>query len=127
MYACPMISTVTSWSWKDQQVLHLAWNWQSRQCLAVLTGHNHYVMCASFHLRDSLVVSASLDQTVRVWDTHTHVQLCALPGHQEEVRALAVHNDLLFSGSEDSTIKARNVARPTPPPPPTNALQRVLM
>ncbi len=31
-------------------------------------GHNHYVMCAQFHPTDDLVASASLDQTVRVWD-----------------------------------------------------------
>ena len=36
--------------------------------MSVLTGHNHYVMCAAFHPKDDLVVSASLDQTVRVWD-----------------------------------------------------------
>ena len=35
---------------------------------SVLTGHNHYVMCANFHPTEDLVVSASLDQTVRVWD-----------------------------------------------------------
>ena len=35
----------------------------------MLTGHNHYVMCAAFHPKDDLIVSASLDQTVRVWDT----------------------------------------------------------
>ena len=35
---------------------------------SVLTGHNHYVMCAQFHTTEDLVVSASLDQTVRVWD-----------------------------------------------------------
>ena len=34
----------------------------------MLTGHNHYVMCAQFHPKDDLVLSASLDQTVRVWD-----------------------------------------------------------
>ena len=44
------------------------WNWQSRTCVAVLTGHNHYVMSAQFHPTDDLVVSASLDQTARVWD-----------------------------------------------------------
>ena len=44
------------------------WNWISRTCVATLTGHSHYVMCARFHPRDDLVVSASLDQTVRVWD-----------------------------------------------------------
>ncbi|KAM1281914.1 hypothetical protein ACFX2I_022461 [Malus domestica] len=31
-------------------------------------GHNDYVMCASFHPKEDLVVSASLYQTVRVWD-----------------------------------------------------------
>ena len=35
---------------------------------SVLTGHSHYVMCAQFHPSEDLVVSASLDQTVRVWD-----------------------------------------------------------
>lgn len=44
------------------------WNWQSRNCVAVLTGHNHYVMSANFHPKEDLVVSASLDQTIRVWD-----------------------------------------------------------
>lgn len=44
------------------------WNWQSRSCVCVLTGHNHYVMSANFHPKEDLVVSASLDQTVRVWD-----------------------------------------------------------
>ena len=52
----------------DDQTLRL-WNYESRSCLSVLTGHNHYVMCASFHPSEDLIVSASLDQTVRVWDT----------------------------------------------------------
>ena len=30
--------------------------------------HNHYVMCAQFHPAEDIIVSASLDQTVRVWD-----------------------------------------------------------
>ena len=52
----------------DDQTLRL-WNYETRTCLSVLTGHNHYVMCASFHPSEDLIVSASLDQTVRVWDT----------------------------------------------------------
>ena len=48
----------------DDQTIRI-WNWQSRTCIAVLTGHNHYVMCATFHPKDDLVASASLDQTVR--------------------------------------------------------------
>ena len=51
----------------DDQTIRI-WNWQSRSCIAILTGHNHYVMCAQFHPKNDLVVSASMDQTVRVWD-----------------------------------------------------------
>lgn len=44
------------------------WNWQARTVICVLTGHNHYVMSAQFHPKEDLIVSSSLDQTVRVWD-----------------------------------------------------------
>ena len=57
----------TSFVSSDDQTVRI-WNWQSRQCISVLTGHNHYVMCAQFHPSEDMVVSASLDQTVRVWD-----------------------------------------------------------
>lgn len=25
------------------------WNYQSRACVNIITGHGHYVMCAQFH------------------------------------------------------------------------------
>jgi len=52
----------------DDQTLRL-WDFEKRCVISVLTGHNHYVMSASFHPSDDLIVSASLDQSVRVWDT----------------------------------------------------------
>lgn len=37
--------------------------------MTILTGHTHYVMSASFHPDDEdLIVSASLDNTIRIWD-----------------------------------------------------------
>ncbi len=87
----------------DDQTIRV-WNWQSRSCVCVLTGHSHYVMCAQFHPSDDLVVSASLDQTVRVWDisgmcdacthtrahvhAHTHTCTCAAYTH---TRTLHTH------------------------------------
>src|SRR5260370_29333206 len=41
---------------------------KSRNCIAILTGHSNFVMSALFHPKEDLVVSASMDQTVRVWD-----------------------------------------------------------
>jgi coatomer protein complex subunit alpha (xenin) len=37
-------------------------------CIAILSGHSHYVMAATFHPEDTLIASCSLDQTIRVWD-----------------------------------------------------------
>ncbi|XP_053990351.1 uncharacterized protein LOC128882670 isoform X2 [Hylaeus volcanicus] len=68
----------------DDQTVRI-WNWQNRSCIALLAGHNHYVMCAQvrylhqlkkftlpinvqFHPKQDLVVSSSLDQSIRVWD-----------------------------------------------------------
>ena len=49
-------------------------------------GHNHYVMCASFHPKDDLVVSASLDQTVRVWDIGGLRKKTVAPGGEDVLR-----------------------------------------
>ena len=49
-------------------------------------GHNHYVMCACFHPKDDLVVSASLDQTVRVWDISGLRKKTVAPGGEDVLR-----------------------------------------
>lgn len=36
--------------------------------VCTMTGHNHYVMSAQFHPTEDLIASASLDQSVRIWD-----------------------------------------------------------
>jgi len=33
-----------------------------------MTGHSHYVMCAQWHPSRDLIVSCSLDATLRLWD-----------------------------------------------------------
>ena len=65
----------------------------------MLTGHNHYVMCASFHPKEDLVVSASLDQTVRVWDIGGLRKKSVAPG-DEMMRAPQQMNNDLFGGGE---------------------------
>ncbi len=58
----------------DDQTIRI-WNWQSRTCVSVLTGHNHYVMCALFHPKDDLVRCCSGDEnTARPGGLH-HVAL----------------------------------------------------
>ncbi|XP_041036564.1 coatomer subunit alpha [Carcharodon carcharias] len=70
---------------------------------SVLTGHNHYVMCAQFHPSEDLVVSASLDQTVRVWDISGLRKKNLSPGAVEsDVRGISGVD--LF-GTTDAVVK----------------------
>jgi coatomer subunit alpha len=70
--------------------------------VAVLTGHNHYVMCASFHPKEDLVVSASLDQTVRVWDIGALRKKTVSPA--DDILRLTQMNTDLFGGI-DAVVK----------------------
>ena len=43
-------------------------------------------MCANFHLKEDLVVSASLDQTVRVWDISGLRKKTVAPSGEDSLR-----------------------------------------
>lgn len=47
---------------------------------------------------------------MRVWDVESLACLATLQGHSGAVRALAASPDRVFSGSDDTTIKARQSA-----------------
>jgi len=51
----------------DGQTIHI-WSSTSHNCIAIFTGHSHYVMSAQLHPKEDLIVSTSMDQTVGVWD-----------------------------------------------------------
>ena len=80
----------------DDQTVRI-WNWQSRQCISVLTGHNHYVMCAQFHPSEDMVVSASLDQTVRVWDISGLRKKSVAPGPGGRGRIQKLSTDIRYT------------------------------
>ena len=59
-------------------------------------------MCASFHPKEDLVVSASLDQTVRVWDIGSLKKKSASPA--DDLLRLSQMNTDLFGGV-DAVVK----------------------
>jgi coatomer protein complex subunit alpha (xenin) len=79
----------------DDQTIRI-WNWQSRTCISVLTGHNHYVMCAAFHVKESL------DQTVRVWDISGLRKKTVSPA-DDMIRLPQMNSDLFGGG--DAVVK----------------------
>ena len=72
-----------------------------------MTGHNHYTMCAQFHPKEDLVVSASLDQSVRVWDISGLRKKHSAPTSMtfEDQMARANQNQADMFGNTDAVVK----------------------
>jgi hypothetical protein len=57
------------------------WETDSGQVLAVLRGHEDWVIHAAFSPDDTRIVTTSLDDTARVWETESGQALAVLRGH----------------------------------------------
>ncbi|KAG6328237.1 hypothetical protein ID866_10852, partial [Astraeus odoratus] len=72
-------------------------------------GHTSGVFSVAFSPDDRLIVSGSLDKTIRVWDAHTGSQLGSpIEGHTNVVWSVAFSPDgsrWIASGSLDNTIR----------------------
>ncbi|KAJ1367306.1 hypothetical protein KIN20_028197, partial [Parelaphostrongylus tenuis] len=72
-------------------------------------GHNGWVSCVRWSPRDEMCfVSASFDKSLKMWDIRSSkTSLFDLHGHEDRILCCAWGDDLVASGSADSTIKKR--------------------
>ena len=75
--------------------------------LRTFTGHSGYVLSCAFSKDGRLFVSASGDETLKIWDVQTGQCKCTLSGHSSYVNACCFSPDggSVLSGSADNTLK----------------------
>jgi hypothetical protein len=75
--------------------------------IRTLEGHSGYVRGCAFSPDGKLIVSASDDRTLKVWDSETGQSLRTLEGHSASVNGCAFSPDgkLIVSASDDHTLK----------------------
>ncbi|OBZ67766.1 Coatomer subunit alpha-2 [Grifola frondosa] len=78
---------------------------QSRRCLFTLHGHLDYVRTVQFHHEMPWILSASDDQTIRIWNSTSRNCIAILTGHSHYVMSAQFHpkEDLIVSASQDQT------------------------
>ncbi|OQO09455.1 hypothetical protein B0A48_04855 [Cryoendolithus antarcticus] len=86
-----------------------------------LQAHNDTITALDFDVPFGMMVTAALDDTVRVWDLSAGRCMGLLEGHLSSVRCLQVEDHLVATGSMDASIRLWDLSQAdyTPPPPST--------
>ena len=88
---------------KSMPVLHE--HLESGSNLKTLPAHNDVITALDFDMPFGTMVTAALDDTVRLWDLNLGRCMGFLEGHTASVRCLQIEDQILATGSLDATIR----------------------
>jgi mitochondrial division protein 1 len=84
---------------------------QAGSRLRDMQAHNDTVTAIDFDLPFGTMVTAALDDTVRVWDLNSGRCMGLLEGHKSSVRCLQVDDDIVATGSMDASIRLWDLSK----------------
>ncbi|KAI8968562.1 WD40-repeat-containing domain protein, partial [Mycotypha africana] len=79
--------------------------YETGTCFKTLQAHTDDILDLDFNHPRGMLVSSSLDGTVKAWDLYRYRCLGNLEGHKSIVRCLQMEGSHLLTGSDDSTLK----------------------
>ena len=83
--------------------------------------HNDTITAMDFDVPFGTMVTAALDDTVRVWDLNAGRCMGMLEGHHASVRCLQVEDNIVATGSMDASIRLWDLSRADYQAPDTQA------
>jgi mitochondrial division protein 1 len=94
---------------KSMPILHE--HFEPGSMIRELPAHNDMITALDFDVPFGTMVTAALDDTVRVWDMSAGRCMGLLEGHTASVRALQVEDNIVATGSMDATIRLWDLSK----------------
>ncbi|KAI5868394.1 mitochondrial division protein 1 [Durotheca rogersii] len=94
---------------KSMPVLHE--HFEPGYMIREIKTHTDMITAVDFDVPFGTMVSASLDDTVKVWDLNAGRCIGLLEGHTASVRALQVEDNILATGSMDATVRLWDLSK----------------
>jgi division protein 1 len=94
---------------KSMPVLHE--HYEPGTSIRSFRAHQDNITSLDFDAPFGTLVTAALDDSVRVWDLSSGRSVGALEGHTASVRALQVEDNILATGSLDATIRLWDLSK----------------
>jgi mitochondrial division protein 1 len=94
---------------KPMPVLHE--HLESGSNIKTLPAHNDALTALDFDMPFGTMVTAALDDTVRVWDLNLGRCMGFLEGHTASVRCLQIEDNIVATGSMDASIRLWDLSR----------------
>lgn len=79
--------------------------------IRTIPAHNDCITSIDFDMPFGTMVTAALDDTVRVWDLNLGRCMGFLEGHTASVRCLQVEDNIVATGSMDASIRLWDISR----------------
>ncbi|ROT40607.1 mitochondrial division protein [Sodiomyces alkalinus F11] len=94
---------------KSMPILHE--HFEPGSSIREIRAHRDTITALDFDAPFGMMVTAAMDDTVRVWDLNAGRCMGLLEGHAASVRALQVEDNILATGSRDATIRLWDLSR----------------
>ncbi|CAF3537150.1 Mitochondrial fission protein [Fusarium graminearum] len=94
---------------KSMPILHE--HFEPGTAIRELRAHKDTITAIDFDAPFGTMVTAALDDTVRVWDLNAGRCMGYMEGHTASVRALQVEDNILATGSVDATIRLWDLSK----------------
>ncbi|EHA54899.1 Mitochondrial fission protein [Pyricularia oryzae] len=94
---------------KSMAVLHE--HFEPGTSIRELRAHQDCITAMDFDAPFGTLVSAAMDDSVKVWDLNAGRCIGSLEGHTASVRALQVEDNILATGSRDATVRLWDLSK----------------